>query len=288
MRKLMSFYLRGLRNYVLIVIGCIIAALGFVLFLVPHNIPPGGVSSLSMIFHHFFNTPFGLVMLVFNIPLFILGVKKLGRIFGLRTLIGVILLSLFSDFFTYILKFDIPTSDPLLASLYGGALLGIGLGFIFKAGGSSGGSSIIGRIVGKYTNLSTGYGMLLADTFSIVTFSLFMRSYEPALYGFISLFLCSKVIDIILEGREYAKAVYIFSKRPNKIADCIMKDMQRGVTLLHGEGMHSKGLNKVLLCIVTRKEVQQLRDIIWQEDRDAFVVISNVHEVLGKGFRTRT
>lgn len=280
--------LRGLRNYIFIVIGCMVTALGYVLFLVPYNIPPGGVSSLSMLFHHFFNTPFGLVMLGFNIPIFILGVKKLGGLFGVRTLIGMVLLSLFSDFFEYVLRLHVPTSDTLLASLYGGTLLGLGLGLVFRGGGSTGGSDIIGRIIGKYTNLSTGYGILLTDTLVIVLFSLLLRSYEPALYGFIALFLSSKVIDVVLEGREYARAIYIFSEKQEEIAERINNEMQRGISLLHGEGMYKRETRNVLLCVVTRREVQRLRDIIWEEDRDAFVVITNVHEVLGKGFKTRT
>jgi uncharacterized membrane-anchored protein YitT (DUF2179 family) len=241
-----------------------------------------------MIFHHFFNTPFGLVMLAFNIPVFILGVKMLGGMFGLRTLIGVILLSLFSDFFTYVLKLHTPTEVALLAALYGGALLGLGLGLVFRGGGSTGGSDIIGRIIGKYTNLSTGYGILIADTFVIVLFALLMRSYEPALYGFISLFLSSRVVDVVLEGREYARAVYIFSRHPDEIAERIIKDLNRGVSILYGEGVYTKKQERVLFCVVTRKEIQKIRDLIAEEDREAFVVIADVYEVLGRGFKTRT
>lgn len=288
LQNLRSHLRRSLRDYSLIVIGCISASLGYVLFLVPHNIPPGGVSSLSMIFHHFFNTPFGLVMLAFNIPVFILGVKMLGGMFGLRTLIGVILLSLFSDFFTYVLKLHTPTEVALLAALYGGALLGLGLGLVFRGGGSTGGSDIIGRIIGKYTNLSTGYGILIADTFVIVLFALLMRSYEPALYGFISLFLSSRVVDVVLEGREYARAVYIFSRHPDEIAERIIKDLNRGVSILYGEGVYTKKQERVLFCVVTRKEIQKIRDLIAEEDREAFVVIADVYEVLGRGFKTRT
>ena len=279
---------RSLRDYSFIVIGCISASLGYVLFLVPYNIPPGGVSSLSMILHHFFNTPFGLVMLAFNIPVFILGVKMLGGMFGIRTLVGVILLSLFSDFFGYVLKLHTPTDVGLLATLYGGALLGLGLGLVFKGGGSTGGSDIIGRIIGKYTNFSTGYGILITDTFVIVFFALLMRSYEPALYGFIALFLSSKVVDVVLEGREYARAVYIFSRQPDEIAKRIIKELDRGVSILYGEGMYTKTQQKVLFCVVTRREVQKIRDLIAEEDSEAFVVITDVYEVLGKGFKTRT
>lgn len=279
---------RSLRDYSLIVIGCISASLGYVLFLVPHNIPPGGVSSLSMIFHHYFNTPFGLVMLAFNIPIFIFAVKMLGGVFGIRTLVGLILLSLFSDFFTYVIKLHTPTDVTLLATLYGGVLLGFGLGLVFRGGGSTGGSDIIGRIIGKYTNLSTGHGILIVDAFVIALFASLMRSYEPALYGFISLFLSSRVIDVVLEGREYARAVYVFSKYPDEIAGRITKDLNRGVSILHGEGIYTKTRERILFCVVTRKEVQKLRDLIAEEDGEAFVVVASVHEVLGRGFKPRT
>jgi uncharacterized membrane-anchored protein YitT (DUF2179 family) len=226
-------------------------------------------------------------MLGLNIPLFILAIKNLGRMFGVRTLIGMALLSLFSDFFTYVLKLGSVTQSTLLATLYGGFLLGTGLGFVFRGGGSTGGTDIAGRLIAKYTNLSTGQGILITDAVIIAVFSIVFKSFEPALYGFIGLFISTKTVDAILEGRDYARAVYIFSNKSDELGKMILEDFGRGVTTLYGEGMHSGEKKRVLFCVATRKQIHDMRDAIRNIDRDAFVVVTNVHEVLGKGFRKR-
>jgi len=279
---------RFFRDYFLILVGCSSAALAYALFLVPNKIPPGGVSSLSMILHYLIHTPFGMMLLLLNIPLFIASIKTLGRMFGVRTLVGIILLALLSDLFVHFLKDLTLTDSRLLATLYGGLLLGVGLGFVFRGGGSTGGTDIIGRIVAKYTNRSTGFGIMVTDVIIVALFSLIFKSYETALYGFIALFVSSKTIDIIIEGRDYARAAFIFSTKADKIAERIIKELDRGVTRLYGEGMYTHQGERILFCVTTRKEVSDLRYLVKGVDPDAFMIITNVHEVLGRGFKPRT
>ncbi len=274
-------------EYLLILIGAALMGLSIVLFLSPNKIAAGGVSGLSVVINHLFNFPIGLVMLVFNIPLFIIGLKVLGKRFGIRTLFGMIAFSLFTDFFNNVLHLPAVTENPLLASLYGGLLLGIGLGIVFKANGSTGGSDIVAQIFSQKRIMTAGNTFILIDFIVISLAGFCFKGVEYALWGFIALYVSSKIVDVIITGLGYAKASLIISDKSEEIKDIIFEKMNRGVTFLKSEGAYSHKNRDVILCIVSRREVAKLSEIVKATDPDAFVIIQEVHQVLGKGFKPR-
>ncbi len=300
-----------IRDYVAITIGAFIMAVGIGAFLVDAKVVPGGVSGLAMTVHYLtdYKIPVGLLMWIFNIPLFLWGLKVLGGRFGLRTFVGFTLNSLFIDLirgnipgFRFIKMQestaiqDMYQHDFILAILFGAALLGIGLGIIFKFRGTTAGSDIVAAIMQKRMGVKPGQAMMLIDFFVITAagFVIHFKSlseFKPALsltlYAFILLFISARIIDVIIDGMDYARAAVIISPRYKEIADIIMDELSRGATALHGQGLYTNADRQVIFTVITRKETTQLTDIVKEIDPDAFVIINNVHEVLGAGFRRR-
>lgn len=274
-------------EYIGLTIGALIMALALVFFLIPARIAPGGVSGLAIVLNALFNWPVGVVMLLFNIPLYLLGLKLLGKTFGVRTLYAFIWVSIFTDGITELLGSPVATKDPLLASIFGGIILGIGLGLVFRNKGTTAGSDIVGQIINKYTNISVGVGIMSVDFFVITLAGICFKDINLALYGFITLYFSSKVLDLILDGFDYARAFHIISEKQEEIIALITKEMNRGGTELQGSGFYTRKARNVLYTVVTRKEVATLRQEILKIDPRAFVIISNVHEVIGEGFRKR-
>ena len=283
----MKSKLKVILEYLVILIGAALMGLSIVLFLSPNKIAAGGVSGLAVVINHLFNLPIGMIMLVFNIPLFFIGLKVLGKRFSIRTLFGMIAFSLFTDVFNNVLHLPAVTENPLLASLYGGLLLGIGLGIVFKANGSTGGSDIVAQIFSQKRIMTAGNTFILIDFIVISIAGLCFKGVEYALWGFIALYISSKIVDVIIAGLGYAKATLIISDRSEEIKDIIFEKMNRGVTFLKSEGAYSRRSRDVILCIVSRREVAKLSEIVKAADPDTFVIIQEVHQVLGKGFKPR-
>ncbi|MCD6329813.1 MAG: YitT family protein [Candidatus Cloacimonetes bacterium] len=283
----MKSKVKNIVDYVFILIGCALMGLSLVLFLSPNKIAAGGVSGLAVVINHLFHLPIGIVMLVFNIPLFLIGLKILGKRFGIRTFFGMIAFSLFTDLFNNVLHLKAVTENPLLASLYGGLLLGIGLGIVFKVNGSTGGSDIVAQIFSQKRIMTAGNTFILIDFIVISLAGFCFQGVEYALWGFIALYVSSKVVDVIIAGLGYAKATLIISDKSEEIKDLIFQKMNRGVTFLKSEGAYSRKGRDVILCIVSRREVAKLSNIVKSTDPDAFVIIQEVHQVLGKGFKPR-
>jgi uncharacterized membrane-anchored protein YitT (DUF2179 family) len=277
----------NLFDFFLIFIGSGIMGLAYNLFLIPHRIVPGGVGGLSIILHYLLRTPVGLIIVIFNIPLFILGIKTLGRTYGIKSLFGIILSAFFIDFFTYILPIPSVTNNQILAAVYGGILLGAGLGIVFRGQGSTGGTDIVGQVLNRYTNLSIGMGILITDFVIISLAGIVFRNLESALYGYLTLFLSSKVIDLISEGWSFTRAVFIISDKATEISARIIGDIGRGVTRLYAKGEYTETERDVLLCVLTKREIPTIRNLVKEIDPKAFVIISDVYEVLGKGFKPR-
>ena len=274
-------------EYIVITLGSVIMAFSLVAFLGPAKIAPGGVSGLAIILYNIFNIPMGISMLVFNIPLFMLGLKLLGRKFGPRTFYSFTVLSLATDLFDKYLNIKAATDEPLLAAIFGGVIMGAGLGIVFRYKGTTGGSDIVGQVINKYSNMSVGTGIMIIDFFIITISGIAFKDINLALYGFISLFVGAKVIDIMIDGIDYARAFYIISEQYEEIIEVINKKMDRGGTIFHGQGIYTGEKREVLFAVVTRKEVAKLRELVKDIDPKAFVIISNIHEVLGNGFRPR-
>lgn len=269
-------------DYLGITLGSLLTALGLTIFLVPNKIAAGGVSGLATVIFYLTHIPVGIMMLVINIPLFIAGVKILGRSFGARTIYGIITLSVFTD----ILQPVVPvlTKDLLLATIYGGILGGLGLGLVFRAKGTTGGTDMVAMLINHFTGLSTGQGLLLADGF-VVMLAGFFFNIEVALYAALTIFINSKTIDLVQEGFSLTRATFIISSKPDKIREGIISNLDRGVTILEGYGGYTGEEKDVLFCIISRSEVTKLKRMVYEIDPRAFVIIADVHEVLGEGFK---
>ncbi|SJZ42740.1 YitT family protein [Selenihalanaerobacter shriftii] len=270
-----------LYDYIGITIGSILTAMGLVMFLVPNKIAAGGVSGIATVLHYLFDSPVGMTMLAINVPLFITGVKILGVTLGVRTLYGILTLSLATDYLTPFLPSL--TSDPLLAAIYGGALSGAGLGIVFKFKGTTGGTDLVARLINHFFGFSVGRGLLMID-FLVITFAAIVFNAELALYALIALLITSKTIDLIQEGFSISKGTFIISDEGERIREEIMQRLERGVTVLKGKGGFTEADKEVLLCVISRSEVARLKSLVNDIDQDAFVIITDVHEVLGEGF----
>ncbi|MGI6113350.1 MAG: YitT family protein [Mahellales bacterium] len=269
-----------LYRYIGIVAGTFITSLAFNFFLIPNRVAPGGISGIATVLFYVFRLPVGITMLVLNIPLFIAGLKVLGGIFGFKTLIATILLSFFID----IAKVRPLTQDIMLASVYGGIVMGFGLGIVFKAGATTGGTDLGAKIVHKFFPFITIGWVLFAIDFCVVITAAVVFGPEQALYALVSLFIASKIIDIVQEGLNSAKAFIIISDHNDAIGRAVLEKMGRGVTNLSGEGMFTGNKRSVLLCVVSRLEITRLKNIVYEIDPKAFVILTDVREVIGEGF----
>ncbi len=274
-------------SYGLITIGAFIMAAGYVLFVSPYKFVPGGVYGIGIILYHLLNFPVGLTGLALNIPLMIIGVKYLGPRFGVKTVVGFVLASGFIDGLILLTGNEpLEGIDPLLASIFGGVLIGLGLGLIFKAKATSGGSSIIAMLITKYTRLPLGQSLMIIDALIVLMGLAAFGDWTIPLYSLIIIFITGKVIDVVLEGFSYEKTLFIISDKYESIAEKILKDLNRGGTFIEGKGMFKQDEKKIIFVNVTRREVAILQDFINQIDPNAFVTVIEASEILGKGFRS--
>lgn len=262
-------------------VGVLLLAIGLIFFLEPNTIAPGGVTGFAIVFKKITNVPVYLTNLAINIPLFIVGVIILGKNFGWKTLYATALLS----FFLKIIPPQAVTPDLLLASIFGGLVSGIGLGIVFKSGGTTGGTDLAGSILNKmFPSLSISTFMMGIDIIVVAFAGIVDRKVETSLYSIIALFVTIKVIDLILEGIGYLKGFLIITNKPEEISERIMKDLDRGVTLFKGKGMYTKEDKDVLLCVVNRSQFTKTKEIVNSVDKDAFIMVTEMSEVLGEGF----
>ncbi len=275
------------KAYILIIVGAFIMASGFVLFITPHNIVPGGVYGISIVIHHFTGWPIGLTALVFDIPLTIIGVRVLGPRFGVKTVVGFVLTAVFVDSLTYFLgaKALVP-DDILLSSIFGGVFIGLGLGLIFKSKATSGGSDIVAMIISKYTKMPLGQLMIYVDS-TIVLAGLFaFNDWTIPLYSLIVIYIAGRVVDLVLQGISYDKTLLIISEKHDEIRNKIINDLNRGGTFLKGEGMYNGKEKSIIYTVLNRRELAILQDFINKTDPDAFLTVINANEILGNGFKS--
>jgi uncharacterized membrane-anchored protein YitT (DUF2179 family) len=273
--------------YSLIALGAFIMAAGFVLFITPYKIVPGGVYGVSIVLHHLIGTPVGLIALCFDIPLTLLGIKILGPRFGIKTVVGFVLTAGFVDLLTYLWG-DQPLveNDALLSSIFGGVLIGLGLGMIFKAKATSGGSDIIAMIVAKYTKLPLGQLMIAVDSAIVLVGFVAFQDWKIPLYSLIVIFITGRVVDVVLHVIIYDKTLFIFSEKPKELRDKIVNDLNRGGTFIQGKGMYNGNERTIIYTVVNRRELAMLQDFIHRTDPDAFMTVINANEILGKGFKS--
>lgn len=268
-------------DYLGITVGSFLIALALTVFLVPNRIAAGGVSGLATVIYYITSFPIGITMLIINIPLFLAGLKIMGTSFGLRTIYGIISLSVFTDLMQpYVTAL---TDDLLLASIYGGVVSGIGLGIVFRSRGTTGGTDMIASLINYYTGITVGEGLLIADGVVVALAGIFFNL-EVALYAAVTIFITSQTIDVVQEGLNFKKGVLIISDKTEQIKQMVVNDLNRGITEFDAKGGYTGDRKQVLLCIISRSEVSELKTEVAKIDKEAFVIISNVHEVLGEGF----
>lgn len=277
---------KATQDYILILIGTLITALGLDMFLIPNKIAAGGVSGIATIVYYVVHFPVGITMLAINVPLFLMGIKQLGIGFGIRSLVGTVALSVMVDSMA---SMDMPvlTKDPLLASIYGGIIVGIGIGIVFRAKGTTGGTDLAAALVNNYMKLSVGTVLFFIDAAVIVAAGIAFNSAELALYALITVFITARVIDVVQEGFGYAKAALIISEKPEAVTEAILYRLNRGATAICGRGLYTGTDRDIILAVVTRAEITTLKELVHDIDPMAFVILTDVHEVLGEGFKRR-
>ena len=267
-------------GYLQILLGSLIAAAAYPAFLVPNNIAPGGLTGVATILNFLFRWPVGTVSLLLNIPLFIIGYRAMGRIFAFRSLIATILFSLLID----ILPIRPVSTDPLLGTLFGGVVLGAGLGLILRGGATTGGSDMVARMVHrKLPFISVGMFLFAVDCLVVLGAAVAIGT-EQALYAFINIYVCSKVIDAVMMGFSGNKACFIMTSRWEEITRRLMDEVGRGVTHLEAKGAYTGRQQPVVLCVAARQEIMSVKRIVQEEDEKAFMFITEAHEALGEGF----
>ncbi len=269
-----------LSAYGQIVLGCIIGAAAYPTFLVPNRIAPGGLTGVATILNHLFGLPIGTTSLLMNIPLFLIGYKAMGGIFAFRSLVATMLFSALID----LLPLPVISSDPLLGTLFGGVVLGIGLGLILRGGATTGGTDMIARMVHRrFPFISVG-AFLFALDFAVVLAAGLLIGSPEALYAMINIFVTAKVIDAVMVGFTGNKACFIMSGAWEPVSRRIMEEVGRGATYLTGRGAYSGEERPVVLCVASRQEISAIKQIVHEEDEKAFMFITDAHETLGEGF----
>ncbi|MDZ7743538.1 MAG: YitT family protein [Bacteroidota bacterium] len=281
------FSKRWFVNYSLILAGSFILASGFVLFITPYKIVPGGVYGISIVLHWMLGTPVGLVALAFDIPLTIIGIRVLGPRFGIKTVLGFFLTAIFVDTLSWLYGADpLVEGDALLSSIFGGVFIGLGLGMIFKAKATSGGTDIVAMMINKYTRIPLGHLMIMVDSAIVLVGLIAFQDWKIPLYSLIVIFVTGRVIDIVLQGISYDKTLFIISDKHSEIRDKIINDLNRGGTFLKGEGMFNHADKTIIFTVVNRRELSMLREFVHQIDPKAFLTVINANEILGSGFKS--
>lgn len=264
-------------------IGSALFALGFAMFLIPNDINTGGISGLAMILRELLGFgSIGTLTLLMNIPLFLIGGVKIGKRFFAGSLIGMVLSSVLIDLFALI---PFATPEPLIGGLYGGVLCGAGLGLVFMAGASTGGSDILVRLLKKrYRNLPIGSISMMFDAMVVLLTGLVFRDISKALYSGVVVFVCGQVIDAVVYRFDYSRVALIISKEHEKIAKAISDQLDRGATYLHGAGSYTHQNIEVVLAVVRKGQLAELKELVMDIDENAFVIVQEAHQVLGDGF----
>lgn len=289
----MKKYLPTIRDYALILISSLIQAVSLRLFFIPADLASGGVSGISQLINHFTNWPIGLMVLIGNVPLFLLGWRFLGGFkFAMRTAVAILTYSLLTDLLLQIPIFieysqiliDDLSGDIFLNSLYGAIVSGIGYGLVYRARGTSGGSDILARILSNWRGIPTTQSYLIVDT-AVILSAGFVFGWKEALYAMIALYVSGLVAETVLEGGGTVRTAMIVTAKPDEVSIRVIDELQRGVTYLEGRGGYTGNSRPVLYCVVNRAEVSFLKTIVNETDPEAFMVIGVAHEALGEGFK---
>ncbi|QYA40075.1 YitT family protein [Macrococcoides caseolyticum] len=272
-----------LKRFIFITIGAILMAIALELFLVPNKLLDGGIVGISIMMSHFLKLPIGLFIFILNIPFFYLGYKQIGKTFAFSTLYSIGILSIGTALLHPVPAF---ADEKFLVTIFGGAILGLGVGIVIRYGGSLDGTEILAILINNKTPFSVGE-IVMVINFFIYTAAGFVFTWESAMYSVIAYFIAAKTIDIVQQGLDESKSVWIISDQYVEIGDAINNRLGRGVTYLKGEGAYTGDDKKVIFCVITRLEEFKLKDIVNHYDDSAFVAIGNVSEVKGGRFKKK-
>lgn len=277
---------RDVRDYILVIAGALLQAAGTLLFIIPGGLVSGGVFGLAQIIYYKFGIPVGIVTILFNLPLFVLGWKYLGGFkFAIRTVLSIVISSVAIDILVNIeaLHFSI-TQEPFLNTLFGGVFVGVGLGLVYLGRGTSGGTDIIARILNKRLGTSVSTIYMATDTVSVLLAGIFF-DWEIALYGLILIYVSGVSVDMTLQGIDVVRQAMIVTDNYEVVANAIVEELDRSSTIIPAKGGYTKMDRNILFCVVMRSEVARLKEIVNKADPDAFMVIGHANEALGHGFK---
>ena len=281
MREYLRIHKREiLMAYAQILIGSVIGAAAYPTFLIPNNIAPGGLTGVATILNYLAGWPVGITALVLNIPLFLIGYRTMGKVFAFRSLVATALFTILID----ILPLKPVSEDPLLGTLFGGVVLGIGLGLILRGGATTGGSDMVARMVHRRFSFITVGMFLFALDFLVVLAAAIFIGGTQALYAMIDIYVCSRVIDAVMVGFGGNKACFVMTDAWQKVTGRVLNEIERGCTLLEAKGAYSGTSRPVVMCVMSRQEMTALKRIVQEEDEKAFMFITEAHEALGEGF----
>lgn len=279
------------RNAFYVIFGASLAAAALDFLLIPAQVAPGGISGLSSAICDVFKIPVsvGTLLFILNVPLFVGGYLYIGRNFAIQSLIGTFAFSVMTNFFlpivsyvTEILYGETAEYDRIICALWGGAILGAGLGFVFKGGATTGGSDIVARIVcKKFSSMSMGQTILLCDIVVVLTVALLYRSFGAAMYSAIAVFVSSKMIDTVEAGVNYARQLIVVTSKPDELSREILSGVSRGVTKIEALGMYSYLPTNILICVVYKSQIGKIQKLITKCDPNAFTIVSDVRNVIG-------
>ena len=273
-----------LEDIIFSIIGCIFISAGIVFFLLPLKISAGGFSGIATITYYLFNLKLGTVIWILNIPLLIIGFFRIGKYFFFKTMFATWLLSFCINFFENMNLF-LNIDDILLSAIYGGVIIGIGTTCIFKANNSTGGTELLIQIVLSYKdNIKVSKLLIIIDSIIVGLNLIVFKQIEIGLYSFIVIFLNSKIVDLFIEGVNFTKIVYIISDKSTEISNKILNDLDKGLSGIYGKGMYQNKEKLILMCVIKKRDLIKLKEIVKQVDDAAFMIISDAIDVYGLGF----
>lgn len=274
--------IQQIKHYLFVITGCIVSSCATHLFLVPAHLFSGGISGISIIGYYIFGLPIGVQTLIYNLPLFFLAWKMLSRRYVIEAVIGTVLFSVSVDLMSFMGDFA-PEVEPLLAAIYGGVFYGLGCGLVFRVNGNGGGMDIAAAIIKKYYSLNIG-GVLFAVNCMIMAVAAIIFGVKPAMYTLVSMFLGGKVIDWVVSGFDDRKALLIISDQAEQIAEGIIYEVGRGVTFIEGEGAFTHQHRRIIFVVAALTQIARLKYITNTYDKQAFMIIFDATEVMGRGF----
>ena len=272
------------KEYVLFIIGSFLAAFGTSCFLLPNQLSSGGFSGIATILYYLFHIPMGTTIMILNIPVFILAYIREGKCFVVKTIVSTVIFSWAINSFEKIPPF---TTDKILASVYGGILIGIGLALVFKGKSSTVGTDLLANIIVTYRNeISVGTVLQGLDIFVVLLNIIFLGEIEIGLYSAIAIYIINKMLDLVFEGINFSKMIYIISDKYEEIAKIINQEIKRGATGIYGKGLYTNQEKMIVMCVAKRKHIIKIKEISKKLDEDAFIIITDAREVYGLGFKS--